>query len=65
MSPILDHRIFCISISGLNTGSFFLRNTEWTWDFLSEVWATKGPHVWMSKDWWEQVRTEGAVGAGI
>ena len=42
-------------ILGINAGSFLLRNTEWTWDFLSELWATIGSHVWMSKDWWEQV----------
>ena len=37
----------------INTGSFFLKSSAWTLDFLNRLYETNGPHIPDIDIWWE------------
>ena len=39
--------------ASLNTGSFFLKSSPWTLNFLDELYKTNGSHISDIDDWWE------------
>merc|ERR1712224_425627 len=36
----------------LNTGAFFVRASEWSWNYLERIWGTEDS-VWSNHPWWE------------
>ena len=37
----------------MNTGSFFMKSSAWTLDFLNKVYETNGSHIPNIDSWWE------------
>ena len=40
--------------NGLNAGVFMIRVSEWSLDFLNEVWSVNDPQLPFVDVWWEQ-----------
>jgi hypothetical protein len=38
----------------INTGVLLLRMSEWSLDFLNQIWASNSPDIPNMKAWWEQ-----------